>query len=300
MSRIHEHGPAPVLTWRGGRVYGLPQRVLIISDNVQDRETMRLLLASMGCRWVLASSLEEAIRILSRGSVAAAVLDSRATSWEPGRKNENLHDMVKYLAGRLILVVGENNDPRAMGFAQGYSLPIVRRERWAQELWGSLEAWLHQPAIARLVKEAAQLIVDTFRQPLPAGIRHIRSSIRHLLYETSSHAVDVSFERVPDSNSIRLAGQIISNVEPQRSLNGVRVALLGAKGLLGVAVTNQSGEFLFEFEKEPKIVIEIEDTPNHRVAIHSPNLGSWAGRADRRSAKRASPKSRRRQLAHAF
>lgn len=281
-------------------MYPLSQRVLIISDNARDRETMRLLLASMGCRWVLASSLEEAIRILSRGSAAAAVLDSRATSWEPGRKNENLHDMVKYLAGRLILVVGENDDPRAMDFAQGYSLPVVRRERWAQELWGSLEAWLHQPAIARLVKEAAQLIVDTFRQPLPTGIRHIRASVRHLLYETSSHAVDVSFERVPDSNSIRLAGQILSNVEPQRLLNGVRVALLGAKGLLGVAVTNQSGEFLFEFEKEPKVVIEIEDTPNHRVAIHSPNLGNWAGRGDRQGGKRASQKSRRPRLAHAF
>lgn len=281
-------------------MYSFPQRVLIISDNARDRETMRLLLASMGCRWVLASSLEEGIRILSRGSVAAAVLDSGVSNWEPSRKNENLDNIVKYLAGRLILVVGENDDPRAMDFARGYSLPTVKRERWAQELWGSLEVWLRQPAIARLLKETAQLIVDTFRQPIPAGIRHIRPTVRHLLYETSSHAVDVSFERVPDSNSIRLAGQILSNAEPQRSLNGVRVALHGAKGLLGLAVTNRSGEFLFEFEKESKVVIEIEHTPNHRVAIHSPNLRNWAGQGDRQRVDKASQKNRRRQLAHAF
>jgi hypothetical protein len=150
----------------------------------------------------------------------------------------------------------------------------MNRDRWAQDLWGSLETLLRLPSVAERIRETARLTLDTFLQPLSAGIRYMRPRVRHLLYETSTLAVDVSFEQLPDLNSIRLGGQILSNVEPQRSLNGARVALLGAKGLLGLAVTNQSGEFLFDFEKEPQVVLEIEDAPNHRVAIHSPNLGN--------------------------
>jgi hypothetical protein len=261
-------------------VYSLPQRVLIISDDALDGETMRLLLASMGCPWIMASGLEEAIRILRRGSVAAAILDSRITSWDCEREHQNFRNIVEYLAGRVILVFGETQDARVMDLARTHSLPFLKRERWAQELWGSLEVLLLQSTLARFVKETARLTLDTYLQPVPAGTRHLRPSVRHLLYETSAIAVDVSIERLPDSNSIRLAGQILSNVELQRSLNGGRVALLGPKGLVGFGVTNQSGEFLFEFEKEPKVVLEIEDAPNHRVAIHLPNLAGWAGPGD--------------------
>jgi hypothetical protein len=261
-------------------VYSLPQRVLIISDDALHRETTRLLLGSMGCPWIMASGLEEAIRILRRGSVAAAVLDSRITGWDCEKEHQNVRDVVAYLAGRVILVFGETHDPRAMDLARTHSLPFLKRERWAQELWGILEVLLLQSVLARFVKETARLTLDTFLQPVPAGDRHMPPSVRHLLYETSSIAVDVSIERLPDSNSILLAGQILLKVESQRSLNGARVALLGPKGLLGLGVTNQSGEFLFEFDKEPNVVLEIEDAPNHRVAIHSPNLAGWSGQGD--------------------
>src|SRR5712664_1382131 len=51
-SHTHEYGPAAVLWWRGEECTRRRQRVLIISCDMQDGETMRLLLTSMGSRKV--------------------------------------------------------------------------------------------------------------------------------------------------------------------------------------------------------------------------------------------------------
>jgi hypothetical protein len=81
----------------------------------QNQETMRLLLTSMGCQWVLASSLEEGIRTLSRGPGAAAVLDSGIASSGPHQKNHKIQGFVKCLTDRVILVFGEIPEPQVMG-----------------------------------------------------------------------------------------------------------------------------------------------------------------------------------------
>jgi|SRR5690349_17621181 hypothetical protein len=51
-SHTHEYGPAAVLWWRGEECTRRRQRVLIISCDTQDGETMRLVLTSMGSRKV--------------------------------------------------------------------------------------------------------------------------------------------------------------------------------------------------------------------------------------------------------
>lgn|GEM_PF-3503034 len=275
-------------------MYSLRQKVLIISADEPDRETMRLLLSSMGCGWTLASSLEEGLKILSREPVAAAILDSAILSHSSLEKNENWQDVVNFLPGRVLLLLGANDeDARIRKFVQENSLPSTKRARLAQDLWGSLESLLRPSNGSPRIMETARLIVDTFLQPLPVGIRYGRAAVQHLLYETSSLSVDVSIERKPESKFIELAGQILSKANTPRTFPGAKVALLGHKGPLGFAVTNQSGEFLFEFEKEPKIVLEIEDASHHRVAIHSPNLSNWLARDEQANSRRDARKTRR-------
>lgn len=75
---------------------------------------MRLLLTSVGCQWVLASSLEEGIRILSRGPAAAAVLDSGIASSGSHQENDKIQGTVKCLTDRVILVFGETPEPQVM------------------------------------------------------------------------------------------------------------------------------------------------------------------------------------------
>jgi hypothetical protein len=261
------------------------QCVLIVSDYEIDRETIPFLLGSMGCRWILTSTLEEAVGTLNRESIAAAVLDSRLIiSESEEEKNQVLREILVRLPGRVILLLNETCDPRMVDFARAYSLLLIKRDRWTQDLWGSLETLLRLPTVARLTKETARLVLDTFMQPQPAGIRHSQANTRHLLYETRSLSVDVSFEPLPDSNSVLLGGQILTEYEPKRLFNGVPVRLRGQERPLGFAVTNQSGEFLFEFEREPYVKLEIEDRPNHWVTIYSPHL-TWGMHDEPKSAR---------------
>lgn len=265
------------------------RRVLIVSDQEADREAIRLLLGSMGCRWILAANTEEAVTILNREPIAAAIMDARLAVWDSDKKNESLREILLRLPGRVILL-SEGDATGPIEFAGAYSLPTIKRERWAQDLWGSLEALLNLPATARLIKETAHLALDTLTQPLPQGIRQTQASIRHLLYETSALSVDVALERVPDSNSILLAGQVLTRFAPQRAFQGAPVALLAEDRLLGLATTNPAGEFLFEFEKEPNVTLEIEDRPSHCVRIHTPKLTTWTTQKLRKSRARGADK----------
>lgn len=252
-------------------MYPVRHSVLIISDHEADREAIPLLLGSMGCRWILAPTLEEALATLNREPSAAGILDSRLAIAGSEEKNHVLREILTRLPGRIILLFSEPHESAAIEFATAYSLPFINRDRWAQDLWGTLETLLRVPSVIQRIKETARLTLDTFRQPLPVGIRLGQTNTRHLLYETSSLSIDMSFELQRESNRALLCGQILTNANPARALTGAPVRLRGPEGPRGFAMTNQSGEFFFEFEREPNVILEIEDRPNHWVTVHSPN-----------------------------
>jgi len=247
------------------------QSVLIISGYAADRETIPLLLGSMGCRWIVAPTFEEALATLNREPTAAAILDSRLAIVGSKERHQILREILVRLPGRVILLLNEPHDPAAMEFATAYSLPFINRDRWAQDLWGSLETLLRVPAVTQRTNETAHLALDTFRQPLPVGIRLSQTNSRHLLYEANSLSIDMSFELLPESNCASLGGQILTNAYPARALTGAPVRLRGRERPLGFAMTNQFGEFFFQFEREPVVTLEVEDRPNHCVTIYSPN-----------------------------
>jgi hypothetical protein len=245
--------------------------VLIISNYEGDRETIPLLLGSMGCRCTLAPTLDEAVGVLNRESAAAAILDSRLAMVDSEEKSRTLREILVRLPGRVILLLSEMYDSAAIDFATTYSLPFLKRDRWAQDLWGSLENLLRLADVTHQPRETARLALDTFGLPLPTGARLGRRGSRHLLYETNSLSIDVSFELLPGFSRMSLCGQILMKVDPKLAVHGATVRLRGRDRPLGFVVTNQSGEFSFEFEIEPNVILEMEDKSNHCVTIHSPN-----------------------------
>ena len=229
--------------------------VLIISGYAADRETIPLLLGSMGCRWILVSALEEAIATLNREPTAAAILDSRLVIVGPEERNQMLREILVRLPGRVILLSNEPYAPAAIEFATAYSLPLINRDRWAQDFWRGLETLLSRPSVTQRTKEEARLALDTFQQPLPVGIRLSKTNSRHLLYETNSLSIDMSFELQPESDRTSLGGQILTNASPTRALTGAPVRLRGRERPLGFAMTNEFGEFFFQFEREPDVSV---------------------------------------------
>jgi hypothetical protein len=161
-----------------------------------------------------------------------------------------------------------------------YSIPWIQRDRLVKDLWPRLGSMVYPPRGLRRVTTVARLVLDTFLQPLPAGIRNSQTDIRQLVYETQDLTVDVAFERGPDSNCTTLLGQIISTNEPKIPMNGVTVVLKSRRTPLGARMTNEAGEFAFEFQNERRSVsLEVEVSPNDWVLFNSLPL-QWINEAN--------------------
>src|SRR5207245_6632916 len=95
---------------------------------------------------------------------------------------------------------------------------------------------------------------------------------RQLVYEAESLAADIALDRSPDSTRTTLLGQLMRINEPHIPMNGVPVVLKSRKGPLGVRMTNEVGEFVFKFQNERSVSLEVEVSPNDWVLIISPPL----------------------------
>jgi CheY-like chemotaxis protein len=252
--------------------YSERARVLIVCDDEVDRDTLRVFVGTMGYQWMVASNLDEAVEILNREPTAAAILDSRHLTLEAGQENRSLREVLMRLPGRIIVLTKETSGDVMSEIARRYSLPIIQRERIAQDIWSSLETLLHPSTAMQRITEAARLVMDTLLMPLPEGIRNSRMDKRQLVYESESVTADISLEPRSESILISLVGQILRKTEPRRPLGGVSVVVEGREGLLGSAMTNEWGEFSYQMKSQPIIALELVVNPNHWVKIVLPEL----------------------------
>jgi len=255
-------------------------RVLIICERAAERDTIRVLVGAMGCQWVLASGIEEALALIGRERTSAALLELPGAICDPTKVNRGARELLMRFPGRVIALTDETPSPITGELISQYSIPFVRRNRLAVDLWPRLECMVYPQLGIRRVTKVARLVLDTFLQPLPAGIRHMQPDTRQLVYKAASLTVDLSFESAPDSSRMTLLGQIIRASDPLSPLNGVPVVLKNKRGPMGLRMTNEVGEFSFEFENERSVSLEIEVRPNDWVLILSPPLdGNERGKA---------------------
>src|SRR5438067_10920960 len=249
-------------------------RVLIMCERAAERDTIRVLVGTMGCQWVLASGIEEALSLLGRERTSAVLLELPGTITDSVKLDQGIRELLVRLPGRDIVLADEKPTPVISELIFKYSIPFVHRDRLAVDLWPCLESMVYPQLGIRRITKVARLVLDTFLQPLPAGIRYMQPDTRQLVYEAPALTADISFE--PSSNSVRttLTGQIMRTNEPQIPLNGVPVVVKSRKGPLGLKMTNEAGEFSFEFQNEKSITLEIEVSPNDWVLIISPPLDS--------------------------
>ena len=253
-------------------------RVLIICERAAERDTIRVLVGTMGCQWVLASGIEEALTLLGRERTSAALLELPGAISDPAELERGVRELLVRFPGRVIVLTDGTPAPLTSEMVSKYSIPYVRRDRLAVDLWPRLESMVYPQLASRRITRVARLVLDTFLQPLPAGIRDLRSDIRQLVYEAPALTADISFERSPNSPRITLLGQVLRTKEPQIPLNGVSVVLKSRNGPLNVKMTNEVGEFSFEFQGERTVSLEIEVSPNEWVLLITPPL-DWAALA---------------------
>jgi hypothetical protein len=94
-----------------------------------------------------------------------------------------------------------------------------------------------------LTARLAQLVYDSFRQPLPAGVRSFQGSPRHLVYRSGTFLVDVRLESAHHGSPACLAGQILDHSSPDRAMKDVSISLRSGAQEIASATTDQFGEF---------------------------------------------------------
>jgi hypothetical protein len=97
----------------------------------------------------------------------------------------------------------------------------------------------------------AALLFDSFRSPLPAGVRSTAGSTsRQLLYGADGYRIDIRIEPQMDKEKAVLIGQVLNSADPDERLSEVPVTLLKGRKILTECVTSKFGEFQMECDLE--------------------------------------------------
>lgn len=120
------------------------------------------------------------------------------------------------------------------------------------------------PSLPKLA-DVARMVFDSFREPLPAGVRGAPSlEARHLLHESGDLAIDIRLEN-ESHNMTSMAGQILQRNAPADATAGAGVVLVrGHDNVIGHTIANRMGEFHLEFERDAAVTVFLE-VPDGRI-----------------------------------
>jgi len=152
----------------------------------------------------------------------------------------------------------------AAGAESGYEVPdgVVRQAKaiFAARRQELPERWPHL---------LARLVYDSFREPLPVGLRTEQRFNRHALYEAGEFCLDFRLEYQQRSPRVTLVGQVADRRQPTRPVAGALVLLARANDVLARAVANELGEFQMEYEPKKllKLFVMIERDPSPQIEV---------------------------------
>lgn len=121
----------------------------------------------------------------------------------------------------------------------------------------------------------ARLIYDSFREPLPAGIRAEAQVSQHTVYEAGNFFVDLRFEQERESPFVTLVGQLTNRTDPESALAGAPVLLMARKDIVAHAVYNRFGEFQLDYPpaRHLRLCIALAP-PDKRIEVSLNRLAS--------------------------
>jgi hypothetical protein len=102
---------------------------------------------------------------------------------------------------------------------------------------------VHAPEAGILTR----LIYDSFREPLPVGMRSQDVLPRHALYEAGRLFLDLQLDHEPASGLVTLVGQLSDPESTSTSTANVPVLLMAPKGPVASTLSNGAGEFQLEY-----------------------------------------------------
>jgi len=246
------------------------QRILIVGEEPLARDDMRILLGSAGCECTVASSVAQTLATIGQKKFDAVVLDPQSSISQAADMISRINEFHPNLLKHVVIIADEDSDSEIKDLAERYSISHVQRKFLLQQLLGSLEALLRPEALFPDVTRVARVISDSFRDPLPAGVRGSQDRSRRLLYAAGSLRVDLLIEPEAGSHRLALAGQILDSAKPDRRFDGVPVTLQGWKGPVAQVTAGEFGEFHLDFRFAANISLELKITETNCITVPLP------------------------------
>ena len=113
----------------------------------------------------------------------------------------------------------------------------------------------------------AELLFDSFLQPVLEGIRSSSIGTRHMLYRADPFQIDLLIESQADGRSVVVTGQLMDLRHPEVGGHDLRVTLSNLRGCVVQAATNQFGEFCQEIENSGNLELKFHGANYQPVVI---------------------------------
>ena len=114
----------------------------------------------------------------------------------------------------------------------------------------------------------AELLFDSFLQPVPEGARSSSIGTRQLLYRADPFQIDLLIESQAGGRSVVVTGQLLDLRRPQIAVHDLWVTLSNLRGRVVQAATNQFGEFCQEIESSGNLELKFHGA-NHKPVVIS-------------------------------
>jgi hypothetical protein len=116
-------------------------------------------------------------------------------------------------------------------------------------------------------REIAQLVFDSFREPVLAGVRGGPVPSRRLMFRAGEIMIDLSLQATSRPRHVLLVGQVLDTATSGIGIGRVPVVLLNGRDTLAEVETNPYGEFQMECMENKNLQISVSVTENKDVFI---------------------------------
>ena len=235
------------------------RKVLLVGAEPSIQGLISTFLITMG--WtVTAVVTQEAVPVvLQREAFDAVLIDLGSSEAKAEQAILRIKQIRPSLADRMLVISNGLADREIVELIERHDLVQVSQEGLLQQLWSTLQD-LVAPSRSReggpRGMQIARMIFDSFRYPLPAGVRGLSPGARQIAYQYKQSIIDVSVDFGEGPGRISLTGQVLDGEKKGRN-DGLSVLLVDSTRTLVRTATNQFGEFQMEFDSADDLNLEV-------------------------------------------
>jgi len=234
------------------------RKVLFVGAEPSVQGLISTFLTTMG--WTCTVATQDTVSaVLQREAFDAVLIDLGPSEAKAEQAILRIKQIRPSLADRMLVISNGLADREIVELIERHDLVQVSQEGLLQQVWSALQDIVVPPRSREggpRGMQTARMIFDSFRYPLPVGVRGLSPGARQIAYQYKKAIIDVSVDFGGGPGRISLTGQVLDG-ERKGKNEGLSVLLVdGARTLVRTA-TNQFGEFQMEFDSADDLNLEV-------------------------------------------